>query len=257
MILLNSSSQIIPGAESFHLKGKGSKILLIHGFTASPTEVRPIGDFLNTKGYDIYSILLPGHGTTPEDLQTKKQTDWWQAVEKKITEIGNCDFVLGFSMGALLASHAAVEFKEKLKGVVLISSFLRIKPKILSKVAFTFPILKYIKPYFSKSPETEAFFKSNGLISYMKYPMSAVHEAVKLSNQTQKKILQQITIPTLIIQGERDDRIDPEGYKILDKNIPAKDKKIVLLPDSKHIVTVGPDTELLFSSILDFIKTHE
>ena len=256
---MNSSTEvnIIPGAEPFHLKGKGSKVLLIHGFTASPTEVRPIGDYLNNKGCDVYSILLPGHGTTPEDLQTKKQADWWQAVEKKLDEIKDCDFIIGFSMGALLASKAAVEFKDKLKGVILISSFMRIKPKILSKVAFTFPVLKHIKPYFSKSPETEEFFKRNGLISYMKYPMSAVHEAVKLSNQTQKKILQHITIPTLIIQGEKDDRIDPEGYKILEKKIPAKDKKTVLLPESQHIVTVGPDTELLFSSILDFIQAHE
>ena len=38
---------IIPGAEPFRLKAKGPKILFIHGFTATPTEVRPIGDFLH------------------------------------------------------------------------------------------------------------------------------------------------------------------------------------------------------------------
>ena len=256
---MNEKKQIdiIPGAEPFRLKAKGPKILLIHGFTATPTEVRPIGDYLHKKKCDIYSILLPGHGTTPEDLQTKKIADWRNSISEIFKENNGFDFVIGFSMGALLAAQAAVDFEKQLKGLVLISSFLKIKPKMLSRVAFTFPLLKYLKPYFSKSTETEQFFKDNNLISYLRYPMSAVHEIVKLSNYTQRKVLSKIMIPTLIIQGEKDDRVDPEGYKILQKLIPAKDKELVLLPNSQHIVTVGPDKELLFKSIHQFIKKRK
>ncbi len=248
---------IIPGAEPFRLKAKGPKILIIHGFTATPTEVRPLGDYLHKKKCDIYSVLLPGHGTTPEDLQTKKIADWRDSITEVFTENNGFDFVIGFSMGALLAAQAAIEFEKQLKGLVLISTFLKIKPKFLSLVAFTFPLLKYLKPYFSKSAETEQFFKDNNLISYLKYPMSAVHESVKLSNYTRRKIIPKIMIPTLIIQGEKDDRVDPEGYKILHELIPAKDKELVLLPDSQHIVTVGPDTKLLFESIHQFIKKRK
>jgi carboxylesterase len=252
--MMASNVQIIPGAEPFRLKNKGPKVFLIHGFTASPTEVRPIGDFLHTKGYDIYSVLLPGHGTTPEDLQTKHWEDWWKETKTVFENIKNCEYVIGFSMGALLASRLAVEYGEKLKGVVLISTFLKINPKILSKIAFLFPILGLIKPYMSKSPETEQLFKDNNLISYIKYPMKAVHEAIKLSKLTQKKYIPRITIPTLIIQGEKDDRVDPAGYLTLMKLIPAELVQIELLPDSQHIVTIGPDKEQLLNSILKFLK---
>ncbi len=85
---------IIPGAEPFHLKAKGPKILFIHGFTATPTEVRPIGDFLHKKKYDIYSVLLPGHGTTPEDLQTKKLDDWKNSISEVFAENNGFDFVI-------------------------------------------------------------------------------------------------------------------------------------------------------------------
>jgi len=248
---------IIPGAEPFRLKAKGPKVLLIHGFTASPTEVRPIGDYLHKRKCDIYSVLLPGHGTTPEDLQTKKVTDWKNAIKEVIIENNGFDFIIGFSTGALLAAQAAVDFEKDLKGVVLISSFIKIQPKILSRVAFLFPFIKYFKPYFSKSAASEQFFKDNKLISYMKYPMSAVHEIVKLSKYTQRKVFSKITVPTLIIQGEKDDRVDPEGYKILQKLIPTKDKELVLLPNSQHIVSVGPDKELLFDSIYQFIKKRK
>lgn len=248
---------IIPGAEPFRLKAKGSKILFIHGFTATPTEIRPIGDYLHKKKYDIYSVLLPGHGTTPEDLQTKKLGDWKNSISEIFAENNGFDFVIGFSMGALLAAQAAIEFENQLKGLVLISTFLKIKPKILSLVAFTFPVLKYLKPYFSKSAETEQFFKDNNLISYLKYPMSAVHESIKLSNYTRRKVIPKIMIPTLIIQGEKDDRVDPAGYKTLLRLIPAEDKELVLLPNSQHIVSVGPDKKLLFESIHQFMKKRK
>jgi carboxylesterase len=247
---------IIPGAESFRLKGSGPKVFLIHGFTASPTEVKPIGDFLHSKGYDIYSVLLAGHGTSPKDLQTKKWTDWWESVKTAFVEIENCDYVVGFSLGALLACRLAVEFETQLKGLVLLSTFLKINPKILSKLAFLLPVIKIVKPYLSKSPETEQFFEENNLISYINYPMKAVHEAIKLSKFTKRTYIPKINIPTLIIQGEKDDRVDPEGYKTLKKIIPAEKVQVELLPDSKHIVTVGPDKEQLLNSIHNFMKLH-
>ncbi len=245
--------QIIPGAEPFHLKADGPKVLLIHGFTASPTELYPIGKYLNSKGYDVYSVLLAGHGTSPEDLQTKKWSDWWKSVRKMFQKTADFDYVIGFSMGALLAARAAVVYKNQLKGLVLISTFLKIKPPIISKLAFTFPIVKYFKPFISKSPETEQFFKDNNLISYMKYPVSAVHESIKLIRFTKRKVLPKITIPTLIIQGEKDDRVDPENYKTILDLIPAERTELQLLPNSKHIVTVDVDIEILFESLSNFL----
>jgi len=248
---------IIPGAEPFRLPAKGPKVLLIHGFTASPTEMHPIGDFLHSKGFDIYSVLLAGHGTSPEDLQTKKWLDWWLSVKTAFEEMNGCDYVIGFSTGALLAARLAVDFHDQLKGVVLISTFLRIKPLILTRLSFLFPLIKRIKPYISKSPETGQFFAKHNLISYMKYPMAAVAEAIKLVKFTRKRILPKITLPTLVIQGAKDDRIDPSGSKLIMRLVPAEKKRLVLLPNSEHIVSVGPDKELLFNSIYSFLKSGE
>ncbi|MEA2069698.1 MAG: alpha/beta fold hydrolase [Asgard group archaeon] len=250
------NAPISKGAEPFHLAGKKAKILLIHGFTATPTEMRPIGEYLHAKGYDIYSVLLAGHGTTPEDLQKKKWKDWWHSAEKAFTDIDNCDFVIGFSMGALLAARLAVEYQKQLKGVVLLSTFLKIKPTILSSIAFLLPLIQCFKPYLSKSSDSAEFFKKHNLISYLRYPMKAVHESIKLAKITKRRYLPKITIPTLIIQGLKDDRVDPQQYQTLEEKIPAQEKELVLLPNSKHIVTVGPDTDLLLTSIEKFIEKY-
>ena len=47
-------------------------VLLIHGFPGSPVEMRLIGEYLNEREMTVLAPLLPGHGTTPEDLYQRK-----------------------------------------------------------------------------------------------------------------------------------------------------------------------------------------
>jgi carboxylesterase len=61
----------------------------------------------------------------------------------------------------------------------------------------------------------------------------------------------------LVIQGEKDDRVDPDNYKIVMEKILTEEKELVLLPNSEHIVTVGPDKKQLMKAIEDFLKKHK
>ena len=57
--------RIIEGAESFLLEGKNNKaVLLLHGYTGAPSEMRPLGDYLHALGYTVSCVRLPGHGTS-------------------------------------------------------------------------------------------------------------------------------------------------------------------------------------------------
>ncbi|MCE7861299.1 MAG: carboxylesterase, partial [Chloroflexi bacterium CFX2] len=60
--------KIIETAEPFLLPGNRTGILLIHGFTGTPKEMRWMGDYLNEFGYSCLGIRLAGHATTPEDM---------------------------------------------------------------------------------------------------------------------------------------------------------------------------------------------
>ena len=52
---------IIKTAEPFYFPGNSTGCLLIHGFTGTPKEMRPLGDFLADKGYSVLGIRLSGH----------------------------------------------------------------------------------------------------------------------------------------------------------------------------------------------------
>ncbi|MCJ7696498.1 MAG: hypothetical protein MUO40_13895, partial [Anaerolineaceae bacterium] len=68
--------------ETFLLEGNNTGVLLFHGFTATTTEVRLIGECLNKDGFTISAPLLPGHGTHPKDLNRVSWRDWVDCGEK-------------------------------------------------------------------------------------------------------------------------------------------------------------------------------
>ncbi len=56
-------------------------ILLVHGFTATPREMRTLAEYLLKRNFTVLAIRLPGHGTTPEELASCQFEDWLPATE--------------------------------------------------------------------------------------------------------------------------------------------------------------------------------
>ncbi|HEY9565305.1 MAG TPA: esterase, partial [Nocardioides sp.] len=56
-------------------------VLLSHGFTGSPASMKPWGRFLAERGYAVEVPLLPGHGTTWQDMNTTNWDDWYGEIE--------------------------------------------------------------------------------------------------------------------------------------------------------------------------------
>ena len=97
---------IMSGGESFFFKGGQVGVLCLHGFTASPAEVRWLGEHLAGHDYTVYGPRLPGHAPHPHDLARYRWQDWY------LTALDGCHllhshcqqvFVVGHSMGGCLA----------------------------------------------------------------------------------------------------------------------------------------------------------
>src|SRR5688572_23289268 len=103
---MRSSTTLDPSP--FALSGGDVGILLIHGFSASPTQMRLIGDDLHQRGLTVVAPLLPGHGTTVADLSKQLWQDWVSHVDLALTELkSRCEtvFVAGISLGSLLTLY--------------------------------------------------------------------------------------------------------------------------------------------------------
>src|SRR5207237_8265420 len=96
-------------ADPFALGDGPDACLLLHGLTGSPAEMRPVGDALAAAGFRAVAPLLPGHGTTPEDLSKTTRADLELAAQSALLSLAGARrvFLCRLSVGALLSIRVA------------------------------------------------------------------------------------------------------------------------------------------------------
>ena len=78
------TAPIIPGAEPWSAPGGSHGVLVLHGFTGNPQSMRPLAQALAAAGFTVELPLLPGHGTSVEDLIPTRWEDWSGAAEAQL-----------------------------------------------------------------------------------------------------------------------------------------------------------------------------
>ena len=140
----------LPGDDFFWQDNK-TGILLIHGFTATTAEVRPIAHILHKAGLTTTGPLLPGHGTHPDDMNRATWQMWVEKVKKTYAELlSHCNqvFVLGESMGALLALELAAQHPE-IAGIILFAPAIKVNK--LWRAHLLVPFKDYINDFTEKT----------------------------------------------------------------------------------------------------------
>ena len=135
--------------EPFFWEGGPTGVLLIHGYTATTAEVRPLARFLHEHGYTVAGPLLPGHFTRPEDANRHTWHDWVRVAEEAYRKLtARCTRVVvgGESTGALLALYLASEHPEVL-AVLTYAPALRLKMNaaMIAAIRVLAPFVPYIR----------------------------------------------------------------------------------------------------------------
>src|SRR5216684_2037716 len=74
-------------AAPFSLGEGDDACLLLHGLTGAPAEVRPVGEALARAGFRAVGPLLPGHGTSPQDLEAVTRSDMLDAAREALLSL--------------------------------------------------------------------------------------------------------------------------------------------------------------------------
>ncbi|HIQ01384.1 MAG TPA: alpha/beta fold hydrolase [Anaerolineales bacterium] len=236
----------------FLLEGGPVGALLIHGFTGSPPEMRMIGDYLHERGLTVSGPLLPGHGTTVEEMNRCRWTDWVAHTEAALADLqARCEavFVGGLSMGSLLTLYLAAH-RPDLSGAILYSPAVMVADRLI----YLTPVLKYLIRRKSKSGESDLTDPEadRRLWSYEENPVFAAHEVLKLIRQV-RRLLPQVTCPLLIIHSTRDRAIHPESARYTFERVGSRDKERVTLHHSGHCLTVDSEWEAVAEKTYRFI----
>ncbi len=254
-----------PDPEPFYMEGNEVGVLLVHGYTGSPPEMRPIADYLHQRGgYTVSGPLLPGHGTRPQDLQGIRWRQWANAVNYHYRNLAaHCQqvFIGGLSMGGVLSLHQAEaladEPNRKLAGVIALSTPMYVT-HWLAPLA---PIVKHVVRWRGnhQSMEQKVGVLNKGAVkdvwAYLRTPSHADHQVLLLIKQTRYR-LAAVDEPILIIQSRLDPTAPPPSAEIIYNRVSSTDKQLIWLENSSHVITVDNERARVIQAVYDFINAR-
>lgn len=209
-------------------KRKRKAVLLIHGFAGGSYDYGELANDLQMiDNFDVFTFTLPGHDKLIINKVTKE--DWIKAAEahiEKIIKNGYKEiYIIGHSMGGVIASYLASRYPE-VKKLVLASpafkyfSFKQDKLDILSSLKI---IPKLFKEYSSEEILSRVF----------KIPVPTINEFMKLVKEHTNDV-KNISCPTLIIYGTNDELVPKDSINYVYDNIKSESVKLVVFKGLTH-----------------------
>lgn len=267
---------------NFYFRGTGDKgILLIHGITGTPSEMRYLGKELNRAGFSALCNTLPKHCATLSDLKKVTWQEIYAACKEDLIRLKkDCSrvFVGGLSMGALMAVHLAKNFPAEVSGIIALAPTLFYdgwalhKGKIFLKPAWSIPFLRHsinIRedwPYglkdeamrenvhrFYKNAKASEFDDKVLLFGSPFFPLTCLYQA-NLFAKIVKKDLSFVKAPILIIHAREDDMTSLKNAEFIFKNITSPKKSLVVLEDSYHMITIDKEKDKVAEEITKFLN---
>ena len=228
-------------------------IVLVHGYTGSPSSMRPWAEYLNQQGYTVRVPLLPGHGTKPEDLSEIKWQQWPEKVESELDELRkNCTkiFICGFSMGGGTTLHLATKHSDKITGIILVNPMIHL-PFIGTKLAY---LLSRIKKYRSSAGDD---IKRPGVTQggYDVMSTEGIYQILQMLKYTRAN-LHKVSVPMQLFHSVYDHTLPVSNTEIVMKGVGSLTKERIELTNSFHVATLDYDAEIIFERSSIFIDRH-
>jgi carboxylesterase len=240
----------LEGGPAFWQGGKQG-ILLLHGFTATTSEVRWLGERLNQHGYTVSCPLLPGHGSSPEELNRCRWQNWaaaaetaYQALSDKTDDMA----VGGESMGGLLALYLAARHPT-LKAGLIYAPALQFQNRYARWMA---QAVRIFKPYMPKNRPSNSTADSRWQ-GYRVDPVAAALQLMQLQDEVRKE-LARITQPLLILQGRRDRLVAPSVPGQIAAAVKSSRVEIQWMERSSHCVILDDEWEQAAAHSYQFLK---
>ncbi len=219
----------------FLLESGAVGVLLIHGLSGSPDEMRPLGEHLHQRGHTVHGVLVAGHGACRETLRASTWTDWYASAEAGLDVLQQrCEqvVVVGFSMGGMLATRLSVR-RKRIAGLVTMAPALWLRMPAIKLSGLLRHVMRDV-------PQ-------------LGVPTAAVHELSRLQ-QLVRRDLVHVDAPLLVFHGRRDRLVSARGAAQQVREARSTAKELVWLERSGHQVPKDLDQAAVFERTAAFIS---
>jgi alpha-beta hydrolase superfamily lysophospholipase len=245
--------------------------LLVHGYGEHSGRYLHLIEALNQHGYAVFTIDHRGHGESEGERACVEQFDYF--VDDLHLLVGNIKeaypiprtsgdalplFMIGHSMGGLIATRYALAHEAELRGLVLsgaalqvgddVSPFLKAISKWLAKLIPNTAIFANPENALSRDPEVERRFDADPLCYKGKVKARMGYEMMIASEDARARMAQ-LSLPLLIMHATDDQLTNPAGSQEFYEQARSQDKTLKLWQDYKHELF----NELEKEQVIDFM----
>jgi carboxylesterase len=246
-------------ASPFDFPGDERGVLLLHGLTGTPHDMRYLGGRLRDRGFTVVGPMMAGHGGTAEDLAATTWRDWVRVAAAALDALrARCRTVavVGQSMGGLVALHLAASGRP-IDALATLAS-----PMWLDGLAGR--ASRWLAPGGWLHGQIDVLPKIGGSdlgdpverrqspgLPVM--PAAAVVEIAALMKVVGDE-LERIDAPLLVLHGARD-RTAPVGSaaRIAEG---ARAERARILPCSRHVISLDVEKDIVADEVGGFLERH-
>ncbi len=226
--------------------------LVFHGLTGSPQGVAGLGAALDAAGFDVEMPLLPGHGTSAEDLAGCGWDDWSSVAEAAFGRLAARSgpvMAVGLSVGAALAANVAAG-RPGVAGLVAVNPL--VDP----------PADEFLDTLERFLAAGERFLPGVGgdiadpdghEVAYDRLPVAALLSLSRGLVALRPRLVD-VRCPVLILTSRHDHVVPSVSSDVLAGAVSGPVER-VWLEHSQHVATLDLDREELERRIIDFART--
>lgn len=228
--------------------------LVLHGLTGSPGSVTALADGLIRAGLTVDVPALPGHGTTVDDLESRRWPHWVDAAAAHYEELRRtCDLVVlaGHSMGGSLACWLAAQEEDggPLAGLVLVNPF--IDPPAES---FRTALRQLLADGITRAPGIGGDVADPSVVepAYDELPLEPLLSLCAGLDDL-LPLLPAIRCPVLLMTSRVDHVVPPRSSDILAERVSGAVER-VFLEQSHHVATIDHDRDEVERRTAEFAR---
>ena len=246
-------------------------LLVVHGLGEHSGRYMNVVNHFVPLGYAVYGLDHIGHGKSEgmrevverfEDY-TDTLTIYYNMV--KGWQTGKPVFLLGHSMGGLIATYYLLDHQADFRGAVISAPGIKVRASI-SQAAITIgKILSVLAPKagvlaldvngISRDPEVVTAYVNDPLVFHGKTPARLAAELVKTMLRVTAEV-DKITLPFIVVQGGQDKLVDPAGAQMLYDKASSKDKTIKVYDGLYHEVFNEPERARVLKDVETWLAAH-
>jgi lysophospholipase len=245
-------------------------IAISHGASEHARRYAHVAERLVAAGFAVYALDHRGHGesTGPRaviDSMDAAVADLDALVDRAVAERpGLPVFLLGHSLGGLIATEYALRHQDRLAGLVLSSAALtmaaaspatRLISRVLSRFAPSLGVFEIETEGISRDLEEVRKYEADPLVHHGKLPVRTVAEAAAVIDSLPARTME-LRLPMLVIHGELDPIVPLDGSRKVHELAASEDKTLRIYPGLYHEMfnELAEDRERVLGEVVEWLQ---